>query len=397
MMKNLSGFILICFTSFQFTFAQVAPEFNFSFDSISGTHKLILSGLEKEDLQKLKMTDPEFSRFQEFFPVYFGKNAPEKTENLPPVAGKYVLENDAICFTPRYPYLLRKSYYACFYAGKFKNIINSPVNDFNENLISFVFMVENTLDNQPPEVTQVYPSLDVIPQNQLRIYIHFSKKMLTGHSLEHIKLYNQKGEPEENAFLHLDPELWDPSGKRLTIWFDPGRIKRDLSPNLQYGVPLRVGEKYTLQISTAFKDIQGNRLHQSFEKTFVVGKADRSSPKPENWEITYPEPNSTQPLSIFFNEAMDQALTSRMIEVFDENNMVKQGSVTIGKEEKSWTFTPSENWISGKYQISINTKLEDLAGNSLQRLFDAETTQFSTTPSFKTKDFLTLEFEIPAF
>ena len=35
----------------------------------------------------------------------------------------------------------------------------------------------------------------------------------------------------KSIFLELENELWNPEHTQLTLWLDPGRIKRDLIPN----------------------------------------------------------------------------------------------------------------------------------------------------------------------
>ena len=49
------------------------------------------------------------------------------------------------------------------------------------------------------------------------------------------------GQPLQGVFLTMDPELWDPERRRLTLLLDPGRIKRGLVPNLEAGYPLNEG------------------------------------------------------------------------------------------------------------------------------------------------------------
>ena len=45
--------------------------------------------------------------------------------------------------------------------------------------------------------------------------------------------------PCAGTFLDLQPELWNAEGTVLTLWLDPGRIKRDLIPNKELGIPLK--------------------------------------------------------------------------------------------------------------------------------------------------------------
>lgn len=38
--------------------------------------------------------------------------------------------------------------------------------------------------------------------------------------------------------------------------------------------------------------------------------------------------------------------------------------------ESGWQFMPEEAWQAGLYELIVNTRLEDLAGNNLHGLFD---------------------------
>jgi hypothetical protein len=78
-------------------------------------------------------------------------------------------------------------------------------------------------------ITQVNPTADRLPENTLRWYVHFSAPMTRGGAYRHVKLLC--GETEVSyPFLELDEELWSADGKRFTLLFDPGRVKRGLKP-----------------------------------------------------------------------------------------------------------------------------------------------------------------------
>ena len=62
---------------------------------------------------------------------------------------------------------------------------------------------------------------------------HFSQPMQEGVSAEHICLVKGEKDTLKNVFLDLQPELWNHDRTMLTLWLDPGRIKRDLQPNRQ--------------------------------------------------------------------------------------------------------------------------------------------------------------------
>jgi hypothetical protein len=50
----------------------------------------------------------------------------------------------------------------------------------------------------------------------------------------------------EGPFLPLDYEFWNADRTRFTVFFDPGRVKKGILPNTQMGRALEVGKSYTL-------------------------------------------------------------------------------------------------------------------------------------------------------
>jgi hypothetical protein len=68
--------------------------------------------------------------------------------------------------------------------------------------------------------------------------------MMESRSAGFIKLVKNGTDTLHDAFLDLQPELWNEDRTVITLWLDPGRIKRDLQPNLKLGAPLQQSEKY---------------------------------------------------------------------------------------------------------------------------------------------------------
>ena len=58
--------------------------------------------------------------------------------------------------------------------------------------------------------------------------------------------------------------------------------------------------------------------------------------------------------------------------------------------EQSWEFTPCAEWRSAPYGLVVDTTLEDLAGNSVARVFDRDLDDPAHTPI--AAGTLTLEF-----
>lgn len=221
-------------------------------------------------------------------------------------------------------------------------------------------------------VTAVYPSADQLPENLLKFYIHFSNSMSVGNVYDYIQLLDESGRPLELPFLELGEELWDYDTRRLTLLFDPGRIKSGLVPNLEEGMVLEAGKTYTLRIAPDWKDAEGRSLVHGFEKTFRVIAADTVSPNPYNWEKEWPTAQTHEPVSLRFPEPLDEALLQRIIQVKREDGSVVQGAIQVSEHETRWQFTPDQAWTSGKYHLEIETILEDMAGNSIARPFEVE-------------------------
>ncbi|MDA1122017.1 MAG: Ig-like domain-containing protein [Bacteroidetes bacterium] len=236
------------------------------------------------------------------------------------------------------------------------------------------FSVPEDLSEDVPEIVSVYPTIDVIPENLLKMYVVFSQRMNQGYALDFIHIRNKTTFSVEYPFLDLQPELWNKDGTILTLWLDPGRIKRDLGPNKIYSTPVDEGESYEMVISKYWKSTMGSQLKDSFSRSFKVAANDREKPMPENWRITSPRANSVEQLTIDFGESMDYLLAMNAITV-SKNEVEVPGQISLNKDESVWRFTPNQPWNESEYQIVVETRLEDLAGNNLNRPFDRDTTQ----------------------
>jgi hypothetical protein len=274
--------------------------------------------------------------------------------DVPPMLGSYTVEAGALVFHPRYPLGAHVSTRAIFHspAGDIQTIFDPPP-----------FRLSSST-----RVSHVYPSTDLLPDNQLKFYVYFSAPMRRGEAWQHIHLLQQNGAPVDLPFLELDQELWDRDYQRLTVLFDPGRIKRGLVPLQEVGPSIEEGKQYTLVIDREWLDAHGAPLEAVFRKPFRVGPADRTPPDPAQWRLTAPKPGTTGALLVKFPKPMDYALLQRLLDVPGV-----AGTVTVGREETEWRFTPEKPWKSGEYRLSIDTALEDLAGNRIGRAFDVDT------------------------
>jgi hypothetical protein len=222
-----------------------------------------------------------------------------------------------------------------------------------------------------PTVLAVYPSQDTLPVNLLKLHIHFSKRMQEGVALDHILLVKEERDTLRNVFLDMKNELWDSESHMLTQWLDPGRIKRDLQQNKEMGPQLEEGTKYKLVILHGWPGANGMALQKDFTQEFFTGKPDYTSPDINKWIIDLPpKPKDLDPLVIHLDESLDVILLENTIRITDSSNNIVAGKTATYKDGTLFHFMPDAAWVPGKYTLGVEGRLEDMAGNNMNRPFD---------------------------
>lgn len=222
----------------------------------------------------------------------------------------------------------------------------------------------------PVQVSAVYPTADTLPENLLRFYIYFSKPMLREDILSSIHLADANGNRLEGVFLDNKFDLWSPDNTRLTLLFDPGRVKTGLVAHNAMGRALTLGHEYQLVVDTTAKDAQGCYLASRFIKTFKVSEADLQSPDVQQWKINQPALGSRDALTIGLNGMMDHVSLAYRIRIKDEDGENVAGNIALSEQEKKWLFVPEQAWRQSSYQLIVAPVLEDVAGNRITGLFD---------------------------
>jgi hypothetical protein len=224
-------------------------------------------------------------------------------------------------------------------------------------------------------VRSIDPGGEWVPANLLRFSLTFSAQMEEGSAGGRIHLRDASGQDLPGALFSMTPEFWDRERRRLTVLLEPGRVKRGLRPNQLAGAPLAEGSTVTLVVDPELRDSSGAELAEGTHRTYRVGPAVRTRIDPARWDVRWPNPGHEQ-LVVRFDRPLDRALAARCISLVDERGRVVAGRRTLDKEASRWTFAPESYGSYGSpdssWRLQIDTRLEDLAGNSVRRVFDRD-------------------------
>ena len=281
-----------------------------------------------------------------------------------PMVGQYSIEGGRVRFTPMFPLDHGRQYQVAFTppgAPPITSAVGLPAKDATPKTT----------------VAQVFPTTDVVPENQLRMYIRFSAPMGSRGGLDFVHLLDDAGKEVKDPFLPLDAEFWNDDRTRYTVFFDPGRQKRGIAPIADMGRSLTAGKAYTLVVDAEWRDGEGLPLKQQYRRTFKVGPPDEKPLDPKSWKIDAPAAGTSAPLTVTFPEPLDHGLLLRALGVLTPRGKPIEGVVVVGGSELTWAFTPAEPWKAGQHNLVAFAMLEDLAGNRIGRAFEVD--QFDRT------------------
>jgi hypothetical protein len=282
---------------------------------------------------------------------------------LPPTAGRLVPDGAGLCFVPRFAFLDGTAY-AVTVDGS-----------------TAAVLIRGRPDRPATtEVTAIRPTAAEVPRNLLRLYVWFSAPMSEGYAARHIRLADDGGDTITGALLPGEHELWDASRRRLTLLLDPARIKRGLASHRDAGYPLRPGEPFRLVVDRGFPDGRGLPLRAGAEQRYQVGGEERRHVDPGDWLLTVPPARTSEPVQVTFGRPLDHGLLARCLRVTGPGGQPVDGTARIGPQERSWQLVPRQGWAPGPHQLVADPVLEDLAGNSVSRVFDRDLTSPEDQP-----------------
>lgn len=279
----------------------------------------------------------------------------------PGMSGRCVQVDGGVCFIPRFVFL----------AGTMYRV------EVDGEVVAEIPRPETP---GPPvtEVVGIWPTAFVVPRNLLRFYVQFSSPMSEGWASRHVSLIGEDGSRLEHTFFAPEQELWDADRRRLTALVDPARIKQGLVPHNQLGYPLVRGQEFRLVVGAGFQDASGRPLRAGGERVYRVGPDVRERVDPAGWDVRVPGKGTAAALRVGFDRSLDFALLGRCLNVEDAGRRQVSrcrrvaGRVEIGREERSWLFWPAGAWRAGPYRLVVDPVLEDVAGNSVRRVFDRD-------------------------
>lgn len=371
-MKRTPLLLLVGISSLSLTGADDAgktrPVIHLTAPERGKQQAFVVTGIEAKALAELsKVADkwqPE--QWAALFAVYVENKDGAKPTERPAMLGSYRVVDDLLRFEPRFELRPGLTYRAAFDPSRLPGAKGGEK-------VTKTFEIPKRPQSAPTIVQSVYPTTNLLPENQLKFYIHFSAPMSKGQAYDHVRLLDRDGKEIANQpFLELGEELWDPSGKRFTLFFHPGRIKRGLKPREEDGPTLEEGKTYTLLINRKWADAEGNPLKEPFRKTFKVGAPDDRIIDIKTWKTRPPPANGRVDLVLVFPKPLDHAHLERLFRVVGPDEKPVSGKVQVKDEEKCWLFYPDQRWQPGQYYIEVSTVLEDLAGNSIARPFEVD-------------------------
>jgi hypothetical protein len=190
--------------------------------------------------------------------------------------------------------------------------------------------------------------------------------------LRHVHLLDDRGREVKDPFLPLDVEFWNGDRTRYTFFFDPGRVKKGITPRNEMGPSLVAGHRYTLLIDREWPDGEGLPLREPFRRDIRAGPPDETPIDPNRWRLTPPPAGTRHPLVVAFEKPLDHGLLLSALGVAAGEDEVVEGEIRIEGSETRWSFTPSTAWRAGGYNLVVLSILEDRAGNRIGRPFEVD-------------------------
>lgn len=333
-------------------------------DATNPTRMFIeVRGLSQADLSRLTSANLTPDEWSSLLRVSIRSAQPSNAGDMPAMAGRYTVDG-TLRFWPSFPLDPGREYDVRFQPS---NTARAGVD--RRKAVAAVVSIPAINHEPSTSVSVVHPSGDLIPENNLRMYISFSSPMGQEGGLEHIAFFDDEGREVPDVVLPLDTELWNAERTRYTVILDPGRVKKGILPNRNMGRPLHNGAGITIVVKKDWLDARGTPLVSEFRHRYRVGPADDKPLYTGEWRIAAPAAGSRDPVTVTFPKPLDYGLLQRALAV-SRGATTLAGDTRIADGETRWEFVPRAEWQRGPYTLTVLPILEDLAGNRIGRAFE---------------------------
>ena len=275
----------------------------------------------------------------------------------PAMLGRYERTNDTLHFTPRFGFDPGHTYRATLMLDG-----NTPTLDYR---------IPALTKQTPPRIVKIYPTTEVLPANHLKFYIYFDRPMRGGKEIfDQIVLLDDKGKVIDAPWLY--DEIWDHENNCLIIYIHPGRIKWGVLLRELLGPALFERRSYSLVIRGEMSDPEGNKIGTDFVKKFRTTPEDRVRIDLSQWKLTVPKAETRDAVTLTFPKVIDHRSLERFLSVTDDAGTKIAGTFALSANETVWSFTPAQKWTNRRYSVAIDSRLEDVAGNTPAQPFDVD-------------------------
>src|SRR5205823_3453465 len=125
----------------------------------------------------------------------------------------------------------------------------------------------------------------------------------------------------------------------------------------------------TLVIDAAMRDAKSQPLAREYRREFSASAEIHARLDLATWKLDAPRAGTREPLRVVAPVALDHALALRCLHVHSV-----EGAAALADDERTWTFTPASAWTNAPHALAADAWLEDLAGNTFERVFDDDLT-----------------------
>jgi hypothetical protein len=333
--------------------------------SLESPSRVRVAGLSSAEAAALSAANLDSAAWQQIFRITTAADSPIA------VAGTYTVAADAVQFEPAFAFDPGRRYRVEFDPSRM------PLARA-ERIVSAEVSIPSGPDPPPVVVSAIYPSGEEWPANLLRFYVHFSGAMMRETGTGRVHILDGSGKEVPDALLPSTIDFWSPDQRRYTVFFEPGRLKRGIGPNLEMGRALLANRTFTVVVDTGWRDTKGRKLSQEYQRKIRVGPAREAALSLRDWRVTTPAAGSTDALVVVFPAPLDHALLLRAIGVA-RAGVPLDGAVTVASGETEWRFVPTEPWMRAPHELVVLSSLEDPSGNRIGRAFEVLPTDPAAT------------------